>query len=149
MHITRGHIVHQHLTVRVPHRIGARNRLTVGTAPTRAGSQRLRVFSLRHKRLCAAPKPEDIGFAGGDPIPPPMSPLRAVVSRGHIAGDSAFALCSVGLRESPFHCSARCAPSRYSSLRCGPSLALLDCARFAGGWLLRLHAGATTSQKTS
>ena len=65
----RGHIVCHNLTVRAPHRIGARNRLTAGTATTRAGSQRLRVFSLRHKQRCSAAKPEDIGFAGGEPIP--------------------------------------------------------------------------------
>jgi len=47
------------------------------------------VFSLRHKRLCSASKPEDIGVAGGDPKPPSMSPLRAVVSRGHIAREFA------------------------------------------------------------
>jgi hypothetical protein len=33
-----------------------------------------------------AAKPEDIGFAVDDPMPPTMSPLRVVVSRGHIAG---------------------------------------------------------------
>jgi len=49
-----------------------------------ASSQRLRVFSLWHKHRCSAAKLEDIGFAGGDPMQHPMSPLRAGVSRGHI-----------------------------------------------------------------
>ena len=44
LHITRGHIAHQHLTVNVPHRICVQNRLTAETATTHAGSQRLRVF---------------------------------------------------------------------------------------------------------
>jgi hypothetical protein len=44
LHITHGHIAHQHLTVNVPHRICVQNRLIVGSATTCAGSQRLRVF---------------------------------------------------------------------------------------------------------
>jgi hypothetical protein len=32
------------------------------------GSPKTSCFSLRHKRRCSAAKPEDIGFAGGDPI---------------------------------------------------------------------------------
>jgi len=42
-------------------------------------------FAAAQTTVLSAAKPEDIGFAGGDPTPPPMSPLRAVVSRGHIA----------------------------------------------------------------
>jgi hypothetical protein len=44
LHITRGHIAHPNLTVRVPHRIRVQDRLNAGNAPTHAGSQRLRVF---------------------------------------------------------------------------------------------------------
>jgi hypothetical protein len=51
------------------------------------------------------------------------------------------------LREWPFDCTARCAPSRCSSLRCGPPLTLLDRARSASGlvsstsrWSLSLKA---------
>jgi len=40
-------------------------------------------------------------------------------------------------RERPFDCTARCAPSRFSSLRCGPPLSLLDSARFAKGQAFR------------
>jgi len=42
-------------------------------------------FAAAQTTVLSAAKPEDIGFAGGDPMPPTMSPLRAVVSRGHIA----------------------------------------------------------------
>lgn len=87
------------------------------------GQPKTSCLSLRHKRRCSAARPEDFVFACGDPIPPSMSPLRAVVSRGHIAfsnhNSSAHSLSvSVGLRESPSDCTARCAPSRYCSFLC-------------------------------
>ena len=96
LHITRGHIAHQHLIVPVSHRICAR---LADCRPRNypLGQSKTSCFSLRHKRRCSAAKPEDIGLAGGDPMPPTMSPLRAVVSRGHIAPptgiNGAFALC--------------------------------------------------------
>ena len=43
-------------------------------------------FASTQTAVPSAAKPEDIGFAAGDPMSPSMSPLRAVVFRGHIAG---------------------------------------------------------------
>jgi hypothetical protein len=45
------------------------------------------------------------------------------------------------LREWPFDCTARCAPSRCSSLRCGPPLTLLDRARSASGLVSKTSRG--------
>jgi len=50
-------------------------------------------FAPAQTAVLSAAKPEDIGFAVGDPKPPPMSPLRAVVSRGHIAYTALIAPC--------------------------------------------------------
>jgi hypothetical protein len=72
------------MTVRVPYCIGARNRLTAGTVPTHADSQRLRVFRFGTNGGAPLQNPKTLAFARGDPKPPTMSPLRAVVSRGHI-----------------------------------------------------------------
>jgi hypothetical protein len=70
--------------VRIPHRIDAQNPLAAGNATTGAGSHDF-VFFASSQRRCSAAKPEAIGSTRGDPMPHPMSPLRAVVSRGHIA----------------------------------------------------------------
>jgi hypothetical protein len=56
-------------------------------------------------------------LAGDDSMPPTMSPLRAVVSRGHIALRNRDSTAHsrpvpVGLREAPPDCTARCALSR-------------------------------------
>ena len=71
-------------------------------------------FSLRHKRQCSAAKPEDCGFAGGDPIPTRCPPTADVGA--HRFPQSQCGAHSrwvpVGLRESRFHCTARCALSR-------------------------------------
>ena len=113
-------------------------------AATPRSSHRLRVFRFVTNGVLPAAKPEDIGSSRGDPMPHPMSPLRAVVSRGHIAFSQAqlrgaFALCfHCGLRESPFDCTARCAP--YIILLLVPALQI-DRARFAREGHFRLHAG--------
>ena len=46
------------------------------------------------------------------------------------------------VRVSRFHYTARCAPSRSSSLRCGPPLPLLTALAPPAGWFVWLHAGA-------
>jgi len=90
-----------------PRGILARHRLTAGTAPTRAGSQRLRVFSLRHKRRCSAAKPEDIGVAGRDSIPFDVAAVSRG-SRGHIACcHSHFRRIIVNLCERHYDCQSR------------------------------------------
>jgi hypothetical protein len=74
-------------------------------------------FAAAQTAVLSAAKPEDIGFAGGDPIPPSdVAAASRGFSRPHHFPQSqfrcAFALGSVGLRESPFDCTARCALSR-------------------------------------
>jgi len=64
---------------------------------TRAGRQRHCGFSLRSASLCPAAKPQRLWLCRWRSDRAPMSPLRAVVSRGHIAlrncnHRSAFAL---------------------------------------------------------
>ena len=115
----------------------------------RRGQPKTSCFSLRHKRRCSAAKPEDIGFAGGDPMSPPMSPLRAVVSRGHIASRNLNSDAHSRLVQSA--CVNRRLIVRLAARRQGYYGSwlpfLLDGARSAGGWRLRLHAGATSRPK--
>ena len=80
-----------------------------------------------------------------------MSPLRAVVSRGHIALQSRSSTAHsrfvyVGLREAPFDCTARCAPSRLNALP--PVVSTVTVLAPPRLWLLRLHAGATSRRHT-
>jgi len=51
------------------------------------------VFRFGPLRSAPLQNPKDFGFADGDPMPPSMSPLRAVVSRGHIGYMSLTAHC--------------------------------------------------------
>ena len=53
------------------------------------------------------------------------------------------------LREWPFDCTARCAPSRCSSLRCGPPLTLLDRARSASGLVSKPSRGSNSPRATT
>jgi hypothetical protein len=53
------------------------------------------------------------------------------------------------LREWPFDCTARCAPSRCSSLRCGPPLTLLDSARSASGLVSMSSRGSNSPRATT
>jgi len=62
LHITRGHIAQQYLTGCVPHCIRARHRLTAGTATTRAGSQRLRVFRCGTNGSAALQNPKTLAW---------------------------------------------------------------------------------------
>ena len=72
-------------------------------------------FAPARTSVLSAATPEDIGLAGGDPTAPPMSPLRAVVSRGHIAflnyNSIAHSRLDPSWLEATVHCTARCAPS--------------------------------------
>lgn len=98
-------------------RIGVRNRLTADVTINCAGSQRLRVFSLRHNSGAPLQNPKTLSL----PVAIPCRPrcrrcepwVLAATSLSTIATQQRIrALFSVGLRESPFDCTAHCAPSR-------------------------------------
>jgi hypothetical protein len=77
------HTARHNLTVRVSHRICARRRLTVGTAPTRAAKDF--VFFAPSQTTVLRCKTRRYWLCLWRPYRATMSPLRAVGSRGHIA----------------------------------------------------------------
>jgi len=100
-----------------PHRIRVRRRLTAGSATTRAGSQRLRVFrsgtntgALRSKTrrhwLCRRRSDSALDVAAASRG---FSRPHRFQQTQHIAHSR---YSPVGLREAPPDCTARCAPSR-------------------------------------
>ena len=127
-----------------------RSHLVTQTVSGIHGPPKTSCFSLRHKRRCSAAKPEDIGFAGGDPTSPPMSPLRAVVSRGHIAGNLLRAGFPFGrpFKDLAFATPA-CPPCPGAVARKAPRLCSGGAIRFAGGVAACTSRAATSLANTT
>ncbi len=85
--------------------------------PVKSADRRPRIYLARAAKAfglfaaaqqrCSASNPEDIGLAGGDPIAPSMSPLRAVGSRGHIAPRRSPTVGRVALHSTAAICESR------------------------------------------